>query len=569
MQRIKSPSKVSDSKCPPSSSTSPARTPAPLPRTKLRAGPPSLDISSAAVRNCTLDTIISRSTLIQSGNPSVYQLRPKKEKSAKLTKLTVGEKDGCKRHKTILLVGETGAGKSTFINALANFTMGVKFQDEVWFQIVEEVDHETSEVIVYEIFGFEGKAIPYSLSIIDTPGFGSTRGIEHDVNISQRLLDLFQSMDGVHAIHGVGLVMKASDNRLSDRLMYILNSIMSLFGKNIEDNIVALITHSNGRTPNNVLQALEVSTIKCAKNEKKQPVYFLFNNCQSEDRNELAKYLEGANKITEKGLTEFTAFLEKAQPQNVKATVVVIKERSELTACIQNLQERIIETEQKQEQIRQIQHDLIKYKEEMKKNEHFTIEIEESYKVKEPINAKNQFKGGSFEGAMCCTRCEENCHYPGCILAPSPAFCDVITAGHCIVCSGKCPTSDHVKENWRYVTKTRKVKMTLKEIKQKYDNSKTEREKNLSYLESLETKIKHLTAKKHELLDESYKHVVKLEKIALKVDSASTLVHLDFLIEKMEEKGDKKVHKLERIKRNMDEGSRAALQYQHIAENQL
>ncbi|XP_054879785.1 uncharacterized protein LOC129354306 [Poeciliopsis prolifica] len=382
--------------------------------------------------------MISKSTLIRPGNPSVYQLRPKKEISAKLTKLTVGEKDGCKRHKTILLVGETGAGKSTFINALVNFTMGVKFQDEVWLQIVEEVDHETSEVTVYEIFGFEGKAMPYSLSIIDTPGFGSTRGIEHDVNISQRLFDLFQSVDGVHAIHGVGLVMKASDNRLSDRLMYILNSIMSLFGKNIEDNIVALITHSMEDTMN-VIQALEVSTIKCAKDEKKQPVYFLFNNCQSEDRDEVAEYLEGANKITEKGLTEFTAFLEKARPQNVKATAVVIKERSELTACIQNLQQRIIETEHKQEQIRQIQRDLMKYKKEMKENENFTIEIEESYKVKEPINARNWFKGGSFEGAMCCTRCEENCHYPGCKLAPSPAFCDVIKDGHCIVCSGSVP----------------------------------------------------------------------------------------------------------------------------------
>ncbi|KAM4532739.1 uncharacterized protein V3H82_026471 isoform 2-T2 [Fundulus diaphanus] len=508
--------------------------------------------------------MISKSTLIRSGNPSVYQLTTKKEKSATMMRVTVGERNARKTNKTILLVGETGAGKSMLINALVNFTMGVKFQDNVWFQIKEEVGQETSEVTVYEIFGFEGKTLSCSLTIIDTPGFGSTRGIEHDVNISQTLLQLFQSGDSIRELHGVGLVMKASDNRLSDRLMYILNSVMSLFGKNIENHIVALITHSNGRTPKNVLEALEVSTIKCAKNEKKQPVYFLFNNCQNEDRNEEAEYMEGANKITERGMTEFAAFLEKSQPQKVQTTVDVIKERTKLTACIQNLQQRITETEQKQKEIRETRDNLMKYKEEMRNNEDFDLEIDESYKVKEPI------KTGVFEGAMCCTHCEENCHYPGCTWAPSPAFCDVIKEGHCLVCSGKCPTSAHVKEKWIYVTKTRRVQTTLKEIKQKYEKSKTKREKNLSYLESLDTKMKDLKAIKSELLNESYNHVVKLERIALKADSASTLVHLDFLIEKMKETGDtEKVKKLEKMKENMNEGSRAALQYQHTSVSHL
>ncbi|XP_035995780.1 uncharacterized protein LOC105925880 isoform X3 [Fundulus heteroclitus] len=512
----------------------------------------------------SLTNMISKSTLIRSGNPSVYQLRTKKEKSATMIRVTVGERNARKTNKTILLVGETGAGKSMLINALVNFTMGVKFQDNVWFQIKEEVDQETSEVTVYEIFGFEGKTLSCSLTIIDTPGFGSTRGIEHDVNISQTLLQLFQSGDNINELHGVGLVMKASDNRLSDRLMYILNSVMSLFGKNIENHIVALITHSNGRTPKNVLEALEVSTIKCAKNEKKQPVYFLFNNCQNEDRNEEAEFLEGANKITERGMTEFAAFLEKSPSQKLRKTVDVIKERTKLTACIQNLQQRITETEEKQKEIRQTLDKLMKYKEEMKNNEDFDLEIDELYKVKEPI------KTGVFEGAMCCTRCEENCHYPGCTLAPSPAFCDVIKEGHCIVCSGKCPTSAHVKEKWIYVTKTRRVQTTLKEIKQKYENSKTNREKNLSYLESLNTEMKDLKAVKSELLNESYNHIVKLERIALKADSASTLVHLDFLIEKMKETGDtEKVKKLEKMKENVNEGSKAALQYQHTSASHL
>ncbi|XP_025760288.1 uncharacterized protein LOC102081654 [Oreochromis niloticus] len=212
--------------------------------------------------------------------------------------MTVGEKNPYKTNRTIILVGETGAGKSTLINALLNYTMGVKWEDRVWFQIVEEKkkkkDHtegqtkgqtesQTSDVIVYEIFGFEDKTLPYSLTIIDTPGYGDTRGIEKDDIISHRLLDLFRSDDGVHEVHAVGLVMKASDNRLSERLMYVFDSVTSLFGKNMEKNIVALITHSDGSRSENVLEALEVAAIKCAKNEKTEPVPFLFNNSQYED----------------------------------------------------------------------------------------------------------------------------------------------------------------------------------------------------------------------------------------------------------------------------------------------
>ncbi|XP_030579767.1 uncharacterized protein LOC115776291 [Archocentrus centrarchus] len=509
------------------------------------------------------EDIIKKSVRIHSGTPAVYKLTTKMEETENEKRVTFGEKNENKVNKTILLVGETGSGKSTLINVLINYSMGVKWEDEVWFQIVEEektwrsqYESQTSDVIVYEIFGFEDQTLPYSLAIIDTPGFGDTRGTKQDAIISHKLLHLFRSEDGVHEVHAVGLVMKSTDNRLSDRLRYIFDAMMSLFGKDLEKNIVLLITHSNGRTPKIPLQALEATKIKCAQNEKNQPVHFLFDNCQNEDRSEETEHLQHAENFTMTGMREFTEFLGKTAPQKLKITENVLNDRIRLTACIQNLHDRIRDTELKQKEITQIQKVLKEHKE-MKKN----VEVDEVYKEKENI------RGGMwglffYEGATCCTVCEENCHYPGCTVAWYPEYCEVMKDGCCTVCTKKCPASVHVKEKFRYVTKTRKVKKTLEEMKLKYEKNKTESEKKLSLLENVENEMKQLTVEKSQFLDESYQHVIRLEQIALKADSASTIVHLDFLIEKMKEEGDTvKVQKLEEMRSRVDEGTRAALGY--------
>ncbi|XP_023193711.1 uncharacterized protein LOC102228934 [Xiphophorus maculatus] len=524
---------------------------------KLQEVDQQMDEGVKALLNCNNNSpqeIFPSRDLIRSGSPEVYQLKTKKKIFGTLTSLTVGTKNRNKPNKTILLVGETGAGKSTLINAMVNYAMGVTFEDKVWFQIVEDenrsqTESQTSDVIVYQLFGFEDKTLPFSLTIIDTPGYGDTRGIELDVIVSERLFELFRSENGIHELHAVGLVVKSSVNRLSDRLKYIFDSVMSLFGKDIEKNIVALVTHSNGRRPRDLLQALNAAKIKCARDEKEQPVYFLFNNCQHEERIE-EEHHKNADKIAMGGLSGFTAFLEKTAPRKLDMTLDVLNERIRLSACIQNLQERIRLSELKEAEIKQIK-EALEIHENNKTNEKVTVEFDETYKGKEAIEG-DIWLMILVKGAVCCTICEENCHYPGCSSSRKPEDCEVMKDGRCTVCTLKCPASAHVKGKWRYVNKTKRVQRSLDEIKRK-----SKQEKGLNFLGNLEEDLKKLKAEKSQLLEEALQHIDNLGQIALKVNSVSTFVPYDFLIEKLDERGEaNKIRKLEEMKNKEEEGTR-------------
>ncbi|KAJ8335267.1 hypothetical protein SKAU_G00409060 [Synaphobranchus kaupii] len=137
----------------------------------------------------------------------IYMLNTVKEELSEdglVRRYRFGKKDHKKRNRTIMMVGESGTGKSTLINMMLNYMLGVKWEDNIRFEIIPNElnkytnESQTTAITAYEIFGLEDLSVPFSLTVIDTPGHGDTGGIVKDKCLAQNLYKLLKSLKGIY-----------------------------------------------------------------------------------------------------------------------------------------------------------------------------------------------------------------------------------------------------------------------------------------------------------------------------------------------------------------------------------
>ncbi len=495
-----------------------------------------------------IDEIIKLSNKMD-GNPSRYHLKLTESPglSEKYRKMTSGERDKNKPHKTILMVGETGIGKTTLINVMVNYILGVQREDKVWFEITDDQSDRTSahsQTSRITVYGFYLRESPIDLTVIDTPGYGNTRGIENDKEIAVNLLSLSESAEEIHEIDAVCLVIKATQSRLSNAHKYILDAVQSLFGRDIAENIVLLLTHSCGAHPKNVLTAVKEAKFKCAVNDKNQPVYFLFDNCQSDAADEEYEkeydMLEQSWSLSFRGMKAFYTFLDNIRPKPLKMTQYVLQKRTQLETNISKIQSHVQMIEQKQNELKQTKEELEQNKEHVKNNNNFENEVEVSYKELveiDPSIAKD---------LVCCTICEENCH-TGSVWFSSYTSRE----GHCEKCPKQCPYKEHTKGEKIYVTITQKERRTNEDSLEECNGKIRD---GVSSVKKLEEELQKLEKEKIKRVIHAFYCVETLQMIALNTDSVLTLLHVDFLIEKLKELNEPEMAEtLESIKKGAGE----------------
>ena len=453
-----------------------------------------------------------------------------------LKKVEVGRKDRSKREKVIMIVGALGSGKTTTINAMFNYIMGVEIGDKFRLRLIEEEDVEdqtksvTKCITAYTIHHQPGFKTDYTLTIIDTPSFGDTGGIIRDKEIMVQIKTFFstEGFDGIDILDAVGFVVPSNPPRLTPTQRYIFDSVLSVFGKDIEDNIFMFYTFASpGKKPPGVLDAVKAAKIP-------HRGYFKFNHegLYSQDLDE--EEIKSLNIFWNLGWINFRNFFNRlslVEPKSLQMTKEVLLERTILEDALTNIQENIMLGVNELEKLNKEKKVLKKYQQEIDGKKHI------EYQVNEQFTELADVPEGFI--AINCKKCNVTClktRYPwkNSNLEDCWLFRDVSGKADntgCHKCPSECEWDAHKCEEKYYVIKTRKITKTLGELQESYKDAEGKKMTAEQIIKECQERIDQVGDETVKLVEKAKGCIEKLDKIALKPDPLSTNDYIDLMIE--------------------------------------
>ena len=477
------------------------------------------------------------------GAPSIYKLKTehwKKNEEYKIAscKIGYGGLDVIDSlHKVIMMVGGTGSGKSTMINALANHILGVTYNDEFRFQLItpdeegrkSQTSSQTSWVKAYTFPRQHGSPVPYSLTIIDTPGYGDTRGMEQDQSITQQIKHFFESKEiGVDHLNAIAFVVKANDTRLDVAQKYIFKSILAIFAKNVKPCIMIAATHADQK---------EISAM-AALQEAKVPIngklVFAVNNVALYTQNKKLgttddDYVEQNRLVWNRNFKMFAAMdktLGEMDDVSLWQSAENLKERNNLRLTLESIGHQLQEGTMNAENIRKLVDDINRYKRHMDENKDFSITATVVVAVVAKVSLPK------YECAFNCHKCETTCHYP-CITIFNRT-CDVIHKNECTVCKNGCKANEHRTDNFKYETKflVQKQLITEEQLVKRFNYSFAQVRKLRSeqILKKLIEEHVFIMANNMKLIQRAKQCIKRIQQISLNPNLVTEEGYIDMMI---------------------------------------
>lgn len=487
--------------------------------------------------------------LTEDGKPAVYTLPLSLEyedSGSQLRKFVInlGEKGVQLQRKfktvpekVIMVVGATGSGKTTTVNAMINHVLGVQWKDDFRLKMIDELSSnqgagtignqahsQTQFVSCYTLPYMEGFKIPYTLTIVDTPGFGDTRGIERDKLTTEQISRLFNTKGsaGIDHVDAICFMAQAGNPRLTPTQQYVFDRILAMFGKDIKENVLVLFTFADGQKPQALSAMLEAGILEGESN------FFKFNNSALFVANSGEDDEDNFDRMFWKmGIRSFEKFFQELGGMESKSLVLtkqVLEERAQLEVRLSGLREKIALGVYKLSELQQLKRVCDQHAADINANKNFKFTVEEAKRVQVELPT------GTY--TTNCLVCNFTCHYPCSIPRnEDKKGCAAMSNGSCEECPNNCHWSEHVNDTYRFETQYEAVEKEYGEIRERYDTAVEGQSEAEAVIKQVEQEFKKTNSIVLKFVAEMQRGLEKLSEIALKKDPLQQVDYLDLLIE--------------------------------------
>ncbi len=467
--------------------------------------------------------------------------------------------------RVVLVVGETGTGKTTLLDGIANAFYKVQFEDPFRFKLINEnVDPDmaarkqnaesvTKNVTIYTLNpvleeGAMASAADFPLVLIDTPGFGDTAGLEKDQETVTEISDMLcgnsvaPGLAGL--LHGICFVVKASQTRLTAAQQYVFQQVLSLFGSDMEAVFLNIITFAGTGEPQ-VLKSLRKEGIP-------GQVFPVDNDMLFADNRPLSDVLSGKAPIDEEEELELELNLGQTKSQWQKATLTyrkffnalkksstgitlektktVLTKRRQLENAAISARARIDEGLIK---LQKVQECIAFIKSVSKTITHAELNMRK--KVTEPKTVKIDLQQGEY--VTLCLQCNFTCHYPCFIPRDEDKYgCAAMQNGHCVNCSKRCHWNVHVNASYRIDIQQVEKEITVEALCRQYQVDVSQRDSKVQLIGKMVEDYHRIRLSLANDLATIHSCLKTLEETALRSYPFSVMEYIDLMVKTLEDK---------------------------------
>ncbi|KIK52878.1 hypothetical protein GYMLUDRAFT_179669 [Collybiopsis luxurians FD-317 M1] len=403
----------------------------------------------------------------------------------------------------IILIGETGVGKTSMLNLLANVCAGIELDEFKETHVISneqggsQAGSQTNKPHFYVIPCANGKVV----KILDTPGLADTRGIDKDNEHKQAIANAIK--ENFEIIDAVLILANGTIPRLGAPTEYALTVISGMFPYSIIDNIAFVFTMVPDPLSFNFersslhpekLQSAKMWSINNPLAQWKKYQEKLSNKMEYDDEmlEEMEETVRSSYKKTLRTLSQIFQFLDKCNIQPTKEIHNLYLISTDIEAAISNVIARMDQSEAMRAKLKQLWTNKNAQDQVKKMNEAYEEIIKKPFHEHE--NTGTEYNTLCIAGG-CYNNCHEKCR-AGFTLdrgaLGNKCFAFRYSFGHglqsqCHKCGHSAADHQHHRSKW--VERIKAEPKTDVEAKKRYNAAKTEADQIKILMEKVEKEI--------------------------------------------------------------------------------